>query len=773
MKRTCSLITLLCLLMMSIPLQSAALAAPAIGLFLDGERLATDVPPVLVNNRTLVPLRVISESLGAEVTWTSNQAPIIIRKGLDQISLQMGDKTAMRNGQPLVLDVPAQLIGSRTMVPLRFIGESLGAGVQWVSSPPSVYITSPVGELGMAEVQQADGVATALTFTSSRPIVLGQTSVSDQGNEFAVSIGNIAAQAEDVSGLELGALLGYKVVPGADHTALVSISIGDDAPFRSPRAELSADGMQLTISWPLTIKQTQFTQTGGVEQLFFAVSPSVQPQLTATDIEITSAGTLVGRVNAEVGVNLRSDPSTALDRIALVPYNELVTIIGETTGWYQVRLADGREGWMADPYIAVYTNTEEKVGVNVRKTASLQAPVLATLPLGHPITVLKRLDGWCLVDYGNGKTGYIADWLVPISSRLTESSTVPAVKISFPGVARDCQLLGELADSAHIDAFTWEESSQGVAVVMQLKHPVSYRLKESAGGWSFTLGTWLENLVLTETSVGSSLQIALDGHNQPKVSYASASQAVVVTLANSTLAGDAATALPGDNTLVSGVQAEQVGSDVRITIPLLRKVAYNLHKTDDLHWEVSLFSPTVVGKTIALDPGHGATDPGATGTLGWNEKDYTHDIVNRLRAMLVDAGAKVVTTREVHSAPIVHHERAALINRSGADLFLSVHINSFTNRNVRGLETFYYPRGDNERFARLIQGELVASLGWLDRGVKSNKAYILTREALTTGALAEVGFISNPDDERLLYQAAIRQQIAEALYRAIDRYFAD
>jgi len=772
MKRICTLLTLLCLLAMSIPVQPA-LAAPVIGLFLDDQPLSTDVPPALISGRTLVPLRVVSESLGAEVVWTSNRSPIIIRKGTDEISLTIGVKTATRNGQTLTLDVPAQMLSGRTMVPLRFISESFGAEVAWVSSPPSVRITSPNGELNQGTVERVDGAPAAILFSSSKPITMGQPELSADGRELTIHLKNITAQAEAVNDLGEKGLAGYTVQPGDGHTAVITVRLGEDAAYRSPHARLSADRKSLSIDWPLTLKKIEFVQNGGVEHISFGLSPEVKPELVATTAEIGAAGTLVGRANAEIGVNLRPEPSTALERIGLVKYNEAVTVINETTGWYQVRLSDGREGWMSDDYVAVETAIEESVGVNVRKSPSTQAERVALLQQGHKITVLERMEGWCLVDYGAGKTGYIADWLVPISSRLTGSTTVPVLKLFFPGLQKDAVVVGDLTQSGHIASLNWQEDTSGVTATIQLQHEVGHKLSQTEDGWRLTLGTWVTGLQLLQTTGGSKLRISLDGQSEPKVAYIAASQEVVITVANATLASGIPASLAGDGVLVSAVKVEQVGSAVRMTASLLRKTAYHLGKADDSIWEIGFSSPTLAGKTIALDPGHGATDPGAMGTKGWNEKDYTHDIVNRLRTLLQAAGANVITTREVQSPAIVHYQRAALINQSGAELFLSVHINSFTSRSVRGLETYYYPRNDNERFARLVQGELVSSLGWLDRGVKYNTKYVLTREALTTGVLAEIGFISNPEDENLLYQASVRQQIAEALYKAIERYFAN
>lgn len=770
MKKFCSLLALLSLVLMLLPAQPA-MAAPTIGLYLDGSPIPTDTPPVNISGRVMVPLRVVSESLGANVSWTSNRDPIVISKGSDQIKLQVGVNSATLNGQTVALDSPPVNLSGRTMVPLRFIGEGLGAAVNYQASPKAVYITSPTGALGAAAFQQANGKPVALTLTASRPILLGES--SQVGNEYTLALKSVIAQAEQQDFAGPTGLLHYELSAGTNQTASIRLNLGDDAAFRAVRTALSSDRKTLTVSWPLTLRQAQLVRTGGVEFLSFGVSAAVRPELTDTTVEVSDGGTLKGWITEKVGANLRKGPSTDTEKLQVLALNTQVTVIGETTGWYEVRLSDGTEGWVSDSLVGVECYIAEPVGVNVRTGPGTNYAKIITLYPKEKVVVLERQTGWYRVSYGSNKTGWIADWLVPLASSLTQPTTVPGLKLFFPGIERDCELSGEISQSSHIASLTWEQSEAGTTAIVQLKHAVGYKLASTGDSWRLTFGTWLTNLQFAADATGSRILLTLDGQGQPTLAYDAESQTVVIKLANATLAEGVPVSLTGDGTLVAKAQAAQVGGDVRVSVTLARQTAYHLTRVDDATWEVSFASPTLAGKTIALDPGHGATDPGAMGTKGWNEKDYTHDIINRVRQLLQAAGAKVVTTREISSPYIEAHGRAALINQSGADLFLSVHINSFDKSSVRGLETYYYPRNDNERFARLVQGELVGALGWPDRGVRSNTLYILTKEALTTGVLAEVGYISNPEDESQLFKPEVRQQIAEALYRAIERYFAE
>ncbi len=115
-----------------------------VSVFIDGKRISFngDQPPEIIEGRTLVPLRRIFEKLGVSVYWDDATQTITGKKGPDEIRLAIGDKTAYINGVATTLDVPAQLLNSRTMVPVRFIAESLGCTVDWDEAAQRVTITS-------------------------------------------------------------------------------------------------------------------------------------------------------------------------------------------------------------------------------------------------------------------------------------------------------------------------------------------------------------------------------------------------------------------------------------------------------------------------------------------------------------------------------------------------------------------------------------------------------------------------------------------------------
>jgi copper amine oxidase-like protein len=120
---------------------SLAVAQPSIGTELNGSRLTFDQPPVMQDGRVLVPLRGIFESLGADVLYSPANRTIKATANGQTVELTLGQRQAFVDGRQMYLDVPADTINGRTMVPLRFVSEAMGADVKWLSATRTVAIT--------------------------------------------------------------------------------------------------------------------------------------------------------------------------------------------------------------------------------------------------------------------------------------------------------------------------------------------------------------------------------------------------------------------------------------------------------------------------------------------------------------------------------------------------------------------------------------------------------------------------------------------------------
>lgn len=110
--------------------------------YINGVKQIYDQPPVIENGRTIVPLRGVFENLGASVQWDSKQQLVTANRSGTKIQLKIGSKSPKVNGKVVPIDVPAKVTNGRTLVPLRFVGEALGATVNYDSKNKRIDITS-------------------------------------------------------------------------------------------------------------------------------------------------------------------------------------------------------------------------------------------------------------------------------------------------------------------------------------------------------------------------------------------------------------------------------------------------------------------------------------------------------------------------------------------------------------------------------------------------------------------------------------------------------
>ncbi|MBS3976705.1 MAG: molybdate ABC transporter substrate-binding protein [Syntrophomonadaceae bacterium] len=147
--------------------------AGEIRVLLNDKALAAEVQPVLVGDRVLVPLRVIAENLGADIRWDDNTRMVTVLRGDNNVQLSMNDNTARRNGTPVSLDTLPMIVNGRTLVPLRFVSETLGARADWNAAERTVRLTaSPIRLTVSAAASLKDALDELITmYQEKRPVV--------------------------------------------------------------------------------------------------------------------------------------------------------------------------------------------------------------------------------------------------------------------------------------------------------------------------------------------------------------------------------------------------------------------------------------------------------------------------------------------------------------------------------------------------------------------------------------------------------------------------
>lgn len=204
--------------------------------------------------------------------------------------------------------------------------------------------------------------------------------------------------------------------------------------------------------------------------------------------------------------------------------------------------------------------------------------------------------------------------------------------------------------------------------------------------------------------------------------------------------------------------------------PLQTLIQFQLSSKELAHIR-RLSSPknALKNKVIALDAGHGGNDPGAIGLYKEKEKIFTYDITTRLKRKLEARGARVVMVRRGDRNPSLHL-RTKRANKAQSDIFISIHVNSFTKQYANGTETYYYKYKDKQ-LASALQKSMARKLKLKNNGVKRARLYVLRHSKMPT-ALVEPAFLTNPKENRLINSPQFRQSIADSLALGIEQYFS-
>ena len=200
------------------------------------------------------------------------------------------------------------------------------------------------------------------------------------------------------------------------------------------------------------------------------------------------------------------------------------------------------------------------------------------------------------------------------------------------------------------------------------------------------------------------------------------------------------------------------------------------------HEAIRRSGPTLTGKVVVVDPGHGGGDPGAS-AHDLHEADLVADLAARVEGRLAARGATAFLTRgrgEEPGAVLDDEARAAFANEADADLVISLHVDQNRSAAACGVATYYYG-GDRqgahsaigERLAALLQHEIVARTDLADCQSHA-KTWELLRATRMPAVRVELGYLSNPGDAARLADPAFRDTIAEAIVAAItDLYLPE
>lgn len=188
---------------------------------------------------------------------------------------------------------------------------------------------------------------------------------------------------------------------------------------------------------------------------------------------------------------------------------------------------------------------------------------------------------------------------------------------------------------------------------------------------------------------------------------------------------------------------------------------------------------------IVLDAGHGGFDPGKIGVNGAEEKTLNLEITMLVKEKLEEEGMEIVLTREDDTGLYDENttnkkvqdlqRRCDLIHKTAPVCAVSIHQNSYTSEAVNGPQVFYYTHStEGKRLAEYLQTALVDGLApESHRQVKGNTSYYLLKKTDVPTAIVECGFLSNPEEARLLTDADYQEKVAAAIRDGVLAYIKE
>ncbi|MGG3739482.1 SH3 domain-containing protein [Aeribacillus pallidus] len=481
------------------------------------------------------------------------------------------------------------------------------------------------------------------------------------------------------------------------------------------------------------------------------------------------------------GLRIRSGPSTNHAIVGHLYKGNVVTILSQSNGWYQVRY-QSMEGWIHSDYLKLATatttknddqsNTQTKregiITVNRLNIRSGPAPtysVIGQANKGDKVTIVNEQSGWYEILFGK-KTAWVSGTYVELSKgaqknsneneQNSTSSAPPSTHSKLKGTITATSLNVRTEGSLNGKIIGSVKKGQTFSILDEKNQWYKIEFQPNQFGW---VAGWFVQTSMEKDKAGIStegtVKILYNGTNIRKEATV---QSPVVARAN---AGETFPII------------QQVGDWFHILLPDGTKayIAGWIVSTEGK--ENTTSNPAtkrnpLQNQTIVIDPGHGGRDSGAVGFNGTLEKTLTLQTAELLYEKLKLSGATVILTRK-NDSYISLNSRVATSHLNDADAFISIHYDSINNLSVGGFTTYYY-HSYQKRLAQSIHSKIASYVHLKDRGVKKGNYHVI-RENKKPGALLELGYISNPTEELTVRASWYQDQVTSAIYEGLVNYF--
>lgn len=724
----------------------------------DKEIAIGDMPAIILEGRTLVPIKEVfeSEGFGAKVEWNHEKKEVTVSYNGNTIVVAINSNVAYVNGEKKQIDpdnakVVPKLIRdtdkqyAKTMIPLRFVSETLGYEVAWDPQTYTAAIIAPVNESVPTPVPEPEPAPTPVPTPDPQPQPLPEPDPEevplpeyDSDIENALSTNNnfVLKTGNDIR--HLPTALKRNPILWTDGNQ------NNAVPLSKPEADMDFEAV---VGDVVKIQSLKYTINNSKPR--FEISAS--GPISDIDVQTMDKKIVMDVMNAQNGLSQQTytnNPVASGIRTSQFSVDPMTTRI-------VIDLKSNNERCHV-------TLSEDRKSLIVE----FEPKTIHTIELGQ-----SHLGDYIRVS-----------GMAPTSVKTFRMSDPDRVVIDLVGTQssigwREGSASGQFVTGIRTDQY----NADTTRVVAVMDGTANFEvIQNGSETWIQFTQTGLKNLEYTSSDTNPMIRFS-----QRNLNFDKSDIEVIDDYENMTytfiLPEDVSDSFGSGNLVVDDRAIDNIelkrdpDGRSRIVIKQLEYFEYKLEVTAK-GIVIAGFKPKALyDKIIVIDAGHGGTDPGAVAG-GYQEKALNLDISNYVKPLFEGSqDYKVYYTRTSDVNKSLQY-RTDLANTLGADIFVSIHNNAMNTTAFQGMETLYMPGGSTTKLssisiAKIFHETLLPIVGVADRGLKPRDGLYVLRHTKMPAIILELGFMTNPSDLAKITDPEMQQRVAEGIYNATETVF--
>jgi len=724
----------------------------------DEEIVIGDMPAIILEGRTLVPIKEVfeSEGFGAKIEWNHEKKEVTVTYNGNTIVVAINSSVAYVNGEKKQIDpdnakVVPKLIRdmdkqyAKTMIPLRFVSETLGYEVAWDPNTYTAAIIAPESE----QIPEPEPLPTPEPTPTPTPVPQPQPEPEPEPEP--VPLPSYDSNIDDAISSNSNFVLttGSGVNPLPTELKRNPILWTDGNPnnlitLNLPEADVDFEAVEGEV---VKIQSLKYTLAGNIPRFEITASGP----FSDADVQTMDKKLVLDLVNAQNGlsqVTYKDNPVASGYRTSQYATNPMTTRI-------VIDLKSNNERCRI-------TLSEDRK----RLIIEFEPKTIHTIELGQ-----SHLGDYIRVA-----------GMAPTSVTTFRMSDPDRVVIDFVGTQssigwKEAEARGQFVTGIRTDQY----NAVTTRVVAEMDGTANYEvIQKGSETWIQFTQTGLKNFEYTSNDTNPMIRL-----NNRNLEFDKSDIEVIDDYESMTFSfvlPEDVSASFGSGKLVVGDRAidyielkQDADGRTRIVIKQLEYYEYRLEVTSK-GIAIAGFKPKALyDKIVVIDAGHGGTDPGAVAG-GYQEKSLNLNMSSYVKALFDDSeDYKVYYTRTSDVNKSLKY-RTDLANTLDADIFVSIHNNAMNTPAFQGMETLYMPGGSTTKLssisiAKIFHETLLPIVDVADRGLKPRDGLYVLRHTKMPAIILELGFMTNPSDLAKITSPEVQQRVAEGIYSATETVF--